>query len=91
MRKEILKSRSQFYMEERSVLKEDVGQKQGGLCKESCQGSMSACPSFEFLLCSPSVLDRLNALLEPGGILTVSERGMIDGSTPTVTPHPNFR
>ena len=42
-------------------------------------------------LCSPSVLDRLNALLEPGGVLTVSERGMIDGSTPTVTPHPNFR
>ncbi|KAM7240456.1 hypothetical protein CapIbe_008362 [Capra ibex] len=41
--------------------------------------------------CNPSVLDRLNALLEPGGVLTVSERGMIDGSTPTVTPHPNFR
>ncbi|XP_077160450.1 midasin isoform X2 [Paroedura picta] len=41
--------------------------------------------------CSPSVLDRLNALLEPGGILTMSERGVIDGVTPTVTPHPNFR
>ncbi|KAM5286744.1 midasin isoform 2-T2 [Hipposideros larvatus] len=41
--------------------------------------------------CNPSVLDRLNALLEPGGVLTVSERGMIDGSTPTITPHPNFR
>ncbi|XP_059970578.1 midasin isoform X2 [Mesoplodon densirostris] len=41
--------------------------------------------------CNPSVLDRLNALLEPGGVLTVSERGIIDGSTPTITPNPNFR
>ncbi|XP_054829779.1 midasin [Eublepharis macularius] len=41
--------------------------------------------------CSPSVLDRLNALLEPGGVLTMSERGVIDGVTPTVSPHPNFR
>lgn len=44
--------------------------------------------SFE---CSPSVLDRLNALLEPGGVLTMSERGVIDGTVPTITPHPNFR
>ncbi|XP_070589310.1 midasin [Erythrolamprus reginae] len=41
--------------------------------------------------CSPSVLDRLNALLEPGGVLTLSERGVIDGVTPNVVPHPNFR
>ncbi|XP_051581140.1 midasin isoform X2 [Myxocyprinus asiaticus] len=41
--------------------------------------------------CSPSVLDRLNALLEPGGSLTINERGIIDGTTPTITPHPNFR
>ncbi|XP_072355863.1 midasin [Scyliorhinus torazame] len=41
--------------------------------------------------CSPSVLDRLNALLEPGGVLTISERGVIDGTSPTVVPHPNFR
>ncbi|KAM3931945.1 midasin [Leptodactylus fuscus] len=41
--------------------------------------------------CSSSVLDRLNALLEPEGVLTVSERGVIDGTTPTITPHPNFR
>ncbi|XP_048350337.1 midasin isoform X2 [Sphaerodactylus townsendi] len=41
--------------------------------------------------CSPSVLDRLNALLEPGGVLTMSERGVIGDVTPTVTPHPNFR
>ncbi|XP_060061378.1 midasin [Erinaceus europaeus] len=41
--------------------------------------------------CNPSVLDRLNALLEPGGVLTLSERGMIDEATPTITPNPNFR
>ncbi|XP_075410883.1 midasin isoform X2 [Tenrec ecaudatus] len=41
--------------------------------------------------CNPSVLDRLNALLEPGGVLTLSERGMIDGAIPTITPNPNFR
>ncbi|XP_053499982.1 midasin [Ictalurus furcatus] len=41
--------------------------------------------------CSPSVLDRLNALLEPGGSLTINERGVIDGTTPSITPHPNFR
>ncbi|KAM4694301.1 midasin [Discoglossus pictus] len=41
--------------------------------------------------CSSSVLDRLNALLEPGGVLTMTERGVIDGATPTITPHPNFR
>lgn len=40
---------------------------------------------------SASVLDRLNALLEPGGSLTINERGVIDGKTPKVTPHPNFR
>ncbi|CAH6790218.1 midasin [Phodopus roborovskii] len=41
--------------------------------------------------CNPSVLDRLNALLEPGGILTINERGMAEGTTSTVTPHPSFR
>ncbi|XP_036943295.1 midasin isoform X1 [Acanthopagrus latus] len=41
--------------------------------------------------CNASVLDRLNALLEPGGSLTINERGVIDGKTPKITPHPNFR
>ncbi|XP_071597429.1 midasin [Heliangelus exortis] len=41
--------------------------------------------------CNPSVLDRLNALLEPGGVLTMSERGVIDGTIPTIAPHPKFR
>uniref|UniRef100_A0A3Q2D7A0 Midasin n=1 Tax=Cyprinodon variegatus TaxID=28743 RepID=A0A3Q2D7A0_CYPVA len=37
-----------------------------------------------------SVLDRLNALLEPNGSLAINERGVIDGKTPRITPHPNF-
>ncbi|NXY90027.1 MDN1 protein, partial [Alcedo cyanopectus] len=41
--------------------------------------------------CNPSVLDRLNALLEPGGVLSMSERGVIDGTIPTIAPHPNKR
>jgi len=40
---------------------------------------------------SASVLDRLNALLEPNGLLVISERGVIDGSIPTIKPHPDFR
>ena len=41
--------------------------------------------------CAPSVLDRLNGLLEPGGILTVTERGVVDGNVPEVKPHEDFR
>ncbi|XP_053396218.1 midasin-like isoform X2 [Mercenaria mercenaria] len=41
--------------------------------------------------CSASVLDRLNALLEPHGVLSINERGVIDGEIPTIKPHPNFR
>ena len=41
---------------------------------------------------NPSVLDRLNALLEEGGVLTVDERGHLpDGQSYTIVPHPNFR
>ncbi|KAJ9581376.1 hypothetical protein L9F63_023452, partial [Diploptera punctata] len=43
-------------------------------------------------LCSPAVLDRLNALLEPDGVLTIGERGVgPDGQLVTITPHPDFR
>ncbi|XP_034939027.1 midasin [Chelonus insularis] len=43
-------------------------------------------------LCSPAVLDRLNGLLEPGGVLTVGERGVDnDGRIHTIKPHQNFR
>ncbi|VDB91850.1 unnamed protein product [Peniophora sp. CBMAI 1063] len=42
-------------------------------------------------LCNPSVLDRLNALCEPGGVLTLNEQGIVDGAVPVIVPHPNFR
>jgi midasin len=42
-------------------------------------------------LCSPSVLDRLNSLCEPSGVLILNERGLLDGKTPVIVPHPNFR
>ncbi|VDK34052.1 unnamed protein product [Taenia asiatica] len=43
-------------------------------------------------LCSPSVLDRLNSLLEPGGDLLISERGLdANGDLVRLTPHPDFR
>jgi midasin len=42
-------------------------------------------------LCSSSVLDRLNSVLETGGNLAISERGLLDGEIKTVMPHKNFR
>ncbi|XP_065212438.1 midasin [Planococcus citri] len=43
-------------------------------------------------LCSPAILDRLNGLLEPGGILTLGEKGVDkDGNLVTIVPHPDFR
>ncbi|KAL8933572.1 MAG: hypothetical protein Q9211_005709, partial [Gyalolechia sp. 1 TL-2023] len=42
-------------------------------------------------LCSPSVLDRLNSLLEPSGVLNINERRSEDGSIRVIRPHPNFR
>lgn len=42
-------------------------------------------------LCSPSVLDRLNSLLEPGGSLIINEHCNPDGSPRIVKPHPKFR
>ncbi len=42
-------------------------------------------------LCSPSVLDRLNSLLEPNGAMIINEHSCPDGSAKLVRPHPNFR
>ncbi|AEY98895.1 FAGR074Cp [Eremothecium gossypii FDAG1] len=42
-------------------------------------------------LCSPSVLDRLNSLLEPNGTLIVNECSLADGRPRHIRPHPNFR
>ena len=42
-------------------------------------------------LCSASVLDRLNAVLEPGGVLTLDEKGADGDGIPSIKPHPSFR
>ncbi|KAI4324806.1 hypothetical protein MLD38_030260 [Melastoma candidum] len=42
-------------------------------------------------LCNPTVLDRINSLVEPSGSITVSERGAVDGKPLILHPHPNFR
>ena len=42
-------------------------------------------------LCSSSVLDRLNSLLEPNGTLISNEHASQDGEACVVKPHPNFR
>lgn len=41
--------------------------------------------------CNPSVLDRLNALLEPNGTMSVNECGLVDGELRVIEPHPRFR
>ncbi|KAJ3035683.1 AAA ATPase midasin [Rhizophlyctis rosea] len=42
-------------------------------------------------LCPASVLDRLNSLFEPGGVLMVNERGLVNGEVKVIRPHVNFR
>ncbi|ESZ93228.1 hypothetical protein SBOR_6384 [Sclerotinia borealis F-4128] len=42
-------------------------------------------------LCSASVLDRLNSLLEPNGYLSINEHCGPDGEPKIVKPHANFR
>lgn len=42
-------------------------------------------------LCSASVLDRLNSLLEPNGFLSINEHHGSDGEPKIVNPHPDFR
>lgn len=42
-------------------------------------------------LCNPSVLDRLNSLLEPNGCLMVNECSLENGEPRVVKPHPMFR
>jgi midasin len=59
------------------------------LCKALKEGCWLVIDNVN--LCSASVLDRLNALFENGGKLTVSERGVLDGEVPEIVPHPDFR
>ncbi|KAI8635037.1 midasin [Xylariaceae sp. FL1651] len=42
-------------------------------------------------LCSASVLDRLNSLLEPDGFLIINEHCGTDGEPRIIKPHPDFR
>ncbi|XP_057977825.1 midasin isoform X2 [Malania oleifera] len=42
-------------------------------------------------LCNPTVLDRINSLVEPQGSITVNECGIVDGEPVVLQPHPNFR
>lgn len=42
-------------------------------------------------LCNPTVLDRLNPLLEPGGVLFLNECGHVNGGPRVLAPHLNFR
>lgn len=42
-------------------------------------------------LCNPSVLDRLNPLLEPHGVLYLNECGTGVHGPRIIKPHPNFR
>ncbi|CCD26053.2 AAA family ATPase midasin NDAI_0G02760 [Naumovozyma dairenensis CBS 421] len=42
-------------------------------------------------LCSPSVLDRLNSLLETDGTLLINECSEANGEPRVIKPHPNFR
>lgn len=42
-------------------------------------------------LCNPTVLDRLNPMLEPNGSLYLNECGTINGEPRVIKPHPDFR
>ncbi|KAJ7600863.1 midasin nuclear AAA ATPase [Mycena floridula] len=42
-------------------------------------------------LCNPSVLDRLNSVCEPDGVLTLTERGYVEGQVQLISPHRDFR
>ncbi|KAF3780443.1 Midasin [Nymphaea thermarum] len=42
-------------------------------------------------LCNPTVLDRINSLLEPQGTITVNERGLVNGKPMVVRADSGFR
>jgi midasin len=43
------------------------------------------------IFCNPMVLDRLNGLLEPNGVLLVNGCGLVNNQPRIIKPHPNFR
>lgn len=55
------------------------------LVKTMIEGSWLVLDNVNFT--SAAVLDRLNGLLEPNGVLSIAERGEFS----EITPHPNFR
>ncbi|CAA0814598.1 Unknown protein, partial [Striga hermonthica] len=42
-------------------------------------------------LCNPTVLDRINSLVEQSGSITINECGTVEGNPVIVHPHPRFR
>ncbi|XP_073008545.1 midasin isoform X3 [Typha latifolia] len=42
-------------------------------------------------LCNPTILDRINSLVEPDGSITINECGLVDGNPMVLHAHPNFR
>jgi len=42
-------------------------------------------------ICPPAVLDRLNPLCEPGGCLSLNERGIVKNDIEIIYPHSEFR
>jgi midasin len=61
----------------------------GPLVRAMKQGSWVALDGAN--LCNPSVLDRLNSLCEPDGVIFLSEKGLVDGKVQKLKPHPDFR
>ncbi|GJP54985.1 hypothetical protein CLOM_g13979 [Closterium sp. NIES-68] len=62
---------------------------EGPLVEAVVQGDWAVLDNANF--CNPSVLDRLNPLVEPNGHLLVNERGLVDGKPVLLRPHPDFR
>ncbi|KAK4479548.1 hypothetical protein RD792_015065 [Penstemon davidsonii] len=42
-------------------------------------------------LCNPTVLDRINSLVEQSGSITINECGIVEGKPVVLHPHPKFR
>ncbi|KAL2243207.1 UNVERIFIED_CONTAM: Midasin, partial [Sesamum indicum] len=42
-------------------------------------------------LCNPTVLDRINSLVEQSGSITINECGIVEGKAVVLHPHPKFR
>ncbi len=61
----------------------------GTLLRALEEGSWVLMENVNF--CNPSVLDRLNPLLEENGVLIINECGLVNGLPRVVKPHPNFR